>query len=285
VEHIDQVEIIRRAETVDPERIGKLRSWIEEVAGSVAYNEEGMTREKFDFQLGCYLATKDICKEMGLDFAAVKCMPEISNSYVPQCMTACFLPDIYDGEEGRKDSTPTACEADGDGALTQQILKIVSGGQPTYFGDVSHIDDDAGIIYCVNCGAICTWYAGRSSDPAGNLKALEFKQSIRPGGGAISCGYAAPGPMQLARLYRKNGRYTMAIIPCEAITPDEKMIEQFVAARGVHQLPTLFAKIRFNADRLVAEYGSNHISGVAGHWERELVDACRILDIEPVVFE
>jgi L-fucose isomerase len=285
VEHIDQVEIIRRAEEMDLKRIEKLRRWIEGEAKTVDYNDSGLTREKFDFQLGCYLATKDICREMDLDFTAVKCMPELSNRYVPQCMTAAFLADTYDGEEGEKESIAVACEADGDGALTQHILKIISGGRPTYFGDVSHIDDENGFIYCVNCGAICAWYAGRSSEPSKNIKSLSFRQSIRPGGGAITCGYAAPGPMQLARLYRKNGKYRMAIIPCEAVNPDQRMIDEFVAARGTHQLPVLFAKIGFDTEAFLDEYGSNHISGVAGNFEEELIEACHILGIQPVVFK
>ncbi len=284
VEHIDQVEIIRRAEAVEQARVDTLRSWIEANAAEVQYNDDRLTREKFDFQLACYLATKDICREMGLQYTAIKCMPELSNSYVPQCMTATFLPDNYDGEEGQKDGIVMACEADADGALTQQILKIISGGAPTLFADVSHLDDENSIIYCVNCGALCAWYAGRSASAEENLSKITIKQSIRPGGGAISGFFAAPGPVQLARLYRVDGRYHMAIIPAEAITPDEETVEKFVAGRGPHQLPTLFAKVNFSFDRFLDAYGSNHISGVAGNYTDELIEVCRMLDIEPVVF-
>lgn len=285
VEHIDQVEIIRRAELVDQERIDAMRSWIEEHGREVLYNDAKLTKAKFDFQIACYIATKDMVKEFGLDFTAVKCMPELSNSYVPQCMTATFLPDLYDGEEGEKEGIVIACEADADGALTQQILKILSGGAPTFFADVSHIDDEKKIIYCVNCGALCSWYAGRSSKPEENLNKITFKQSIRPGGAAISSFFAAPGPMQLARLYRVDGKYRMAIVPAEAVTPSEETIEKFIEGRGPHQLPTLFAKVNFAVDEFVDEYGSNHISGVAGNYTKELVEVCRMLGVEPVVFE
>jgi L-fucose/D-arabinose isomerase len=284
VEHIDQVEILRRAELVPQERVDRMREWIEKGAKEVLYNDDKFTKEKFDFQLACYIATKDICKDSSLDFTAIKCMPELSNSYVPQCMTATFLPDNFDGEEGEKEGIVMACEADADGALTQQILKIVSGGKPTLFADVSHIDDSEKIVYCVNCGALCAWYAGRNDDPEKNLNQITIKQSIRPGGAAISGFFASPGPIQLARLYRVDGKYRMAIIPADAVTPNEETVEKFVEGRGPHQLPTLFAKVNFSVDDFVDEYGSNHISGVAGNYTDELVEVCKMLDIEPVVF-
>jgi L-fucose isomerase len=283
-EHIDQLEIIRLAETIAADRVDRLRTWIEQNAKEVLYNDGLFTKEKFDFQLACYLATKDICRQQGLDFTAVKCMPELSNNYVPQCMTAVFLPNDFDGDEGRKDATVMACEADGDGALTQQILKLISGGMPTFFADVSHIDDARSTIYCVNCGAVCAWYAGRHQSAEKNLGLITIKQSIRPGGGGISGFFAAPGPMQLARLYRVDGKYRMAIIPATAVAPDQATIDEFVEARGPHQLPALFAKVDIDLDAFVEEYGANHISGVAGHYVQELVEICRMLNVEPLVF-
>ena len=285
VEHIDQIEIYRRAQMVDPARVDKMRIWIEENAKEVQYNDDKLTKEKFNFQLACYIATKDMCREMGLDFTAIKCMPELSNSYVPQCMTATFLPTDFDGEEGEKDAIVMACEADADGALTQQILKILSGGAATFFADVSHIDDARSTIYCVNCGAVCAWYAGREKKAEKNLNKIVIKQSIRPGGAAISGFFAEPGPMQLARLYRVDGKYKMAIIPCEAVTPSQEILDEFTEARGAHQLPALFAKVDFDLEAFVDEYGSNHISGVAGMYEKELVEVCELLGIEPVVYK
>jgi L-fucose isomerase len=283
-EHIDQSEIIFRAESIEQSRVDKMRSWIEGTAKEVVYNDTKMTREKFDFQIACYLATKDICRDLGLEFTAVKCMPELSNNFVPQCMTAAFLPNNYDGEEGEKESTVMACEADADGALTQQILKIVSGGKPTLFADVSHIDNDRKTIYCINCGALCAWYAGRCGAPADNMKKITVKQSIRPGGGGITFFTAEKGPMQLARLYRHSGKYRMAIIPCEAVTPEQEVLDELIEARGPHQLPVLFAKVGFDIEAFTQEYASNHISGVDGHYTEELVELCTMLGIEPVVF-
>lgn len=283
-EHIDQVEIVRLAETVAQERVDGMRMWLEGGVREVLYNETKLTRNKFDFQLACYLATKDLVKEYGMDFVALKCMHELSNSYVPQCMTQALLANHEDAE-GAKETVPIACEADADGALTQQILRILSGGMPTFFADVSHIDNKNGKMYCVNCGAICVYYAGRSQNTQENLGKIVVKQSVRPGGGGITYFNAAPGPMQLARLYRVGGKYKMAIIPCEAEEPTKEMLDEFIRARGPHQLPALFAKVNFDLDVFINEYGSNHISGVEGYYLDELLEVCAVLDIEPVVFQ
>ncbi len=282
-EHLAQIEIVRLAEMMPQERIDKTREWMEENALAIDYNDDKFTKEKFDFQLACYLATKDLVKDYGMDFIAIKCMHELSNSYIPQCMTQALLANHEDAE-GAKETTPIACEADADGALTQQILKILSGGLPTFFADVSHIDEEREMVYCVNCGAICVYYAGRNQDTKENLKQIRFKQSVRPAGGGITYFNASEGPMQLARLYRKAGKYKMAIIPCNAENPTQEMVDEFVEARGPHQLPTLFAKVNFDLERFINEYGSNHISGVAGNYLTELLEVCDLLGIEAEVF-
>lgn len=286
-EHIDQIEIVRFAEIMlkeDYPRVEKTRKWIENNAKEVCYNDTLFTKEKFDFQLACYLATKDLIKSNNLDFVAIKCMPELSNSYAPQCMTQTLLACCNDAE-GDKEPIPMSCEADADSALTQQILRIISDNKPTLFADVSHINDEKSMIYCVNCGALCAYYANRNKDTTENLKHITFKQSIRPAGAAISFFYASPGPIQLARLYRKNGKYKMAIIPAIAEVPTKEMVDDFVAARGVHQLPLVFAKVNMDIDRFVNEYGSNHISAVEGNYTEELINFCKFAGIEAEVFQ
>jgi L-fucose isomerase len=44
-------------------------------------------------------------------------------------------------------------------------------------------------------------------------------------------------------------------------------------------------QVEADLDRFVDEFGSNHISGVAGSWVRELVSLCEMLHVEPVVMD
>jgi L-fucose isomerase len=282
VQHIDQLEIVRRAEGISDEEAEEMTNWLEASVGTVAYDGQALTRDKLAYQARCYMATKRIIEDMGLDFVAIKCMPDLTNHYIPQCLTAALLPGPYDFE-GDKEPTVMACEADGDAALTMEILKSVSGGKATLFGDVSYIDLEAQMFYLPNCGGMCTWYANRSSDPKENLKQVELRPSMRPSGGAITYLTAASGPMTLARLYRRAGQYRMAILSGEATQISQEAYQTFVAARGKHQLPTAFVKLSVDVDAFISEFGSNHITGVAGTYVEELRHVCQMLDITPVV--
>ena len=284
VDHIDQLEIVRRADLIEPERAAKTMSWMKEKFASIAFDDGKLTEEKLDFQARCYLANKDINEEKGLDFISVKCMTELSDHYVPQCISAALMPGPYDAE-GAKQPCSMSCEADGDGALSMEMLKLISGGGSTLFADVSHMDVDKKILYLPNCGGMCSWFAGRSDQAADNLGKIELRPSVRPGGGAITYFTAAPGSITLARLYRVSGQYRMAIIPGEVVNLTKDDQAAFIRERGKHQLPTAFVQVSADLDHLVDEFGSNHISGVAGRWTRELEILCEMLGIEPVVMD
>jgi L-fucose/D-arabinose isomerase len=284
VEHIDQLEIIRRADQMAETQSDEMMAWLAKNVQSISYNDQGLTPAKLSYQVRCYLATKQIIEEKGLDFAAIKCMPDLSTHFVPQCISAAFVPAPFDAA-GRKEPVAFSCEADGDGALTMELLKHVSGGLPPFFGDLSYLNEETHKLYLPNCGAMCAWYAGRADEAVENLKRIELRPAMRPGGGAITYFKAAPGPVTLARLYRKSGQYFMAIIPGEAEEPTEKEYAGFVAARGKHQLPTAFVRVEADFDQIIQEFGANHISGVAGNFKAELLQVCQMLKITPMVFE
>lgn len=282
-EHIDQLEIIRRAELVAEESAQRMVRWLEGNVARVDYGQGKLTPDKLAFQVRCYLATRELIAEKGLDFVAVKCMPDLTTFYVPQCLSAALLPGPYDAS-GLREPIMMACEADGDAALTMQMLKHVSGGKPVLFMDVSYIDDEAQIFYMPNCGAFCSWYARRSDDPAENLAQVQLRPANRPGGGAITYFTAAPGPLTFARLYRRLGRYQMSIVGGETVELPPEKVAAFVAARGSHQLPTAFARLDTDIDALLDNFASNHILAVDGIYIEELVHLCRLLDVEPVLY-
>lgn len=283
-EHIDQLEIVRRSEFVSEEATQTMVNWLERMAGTVKYDETVLTPEKLAFQVRCYLATKDIIEDMGLDFIGIKCMPDMTNYYVPQCISAALMPGPYDAD-GSKDPMMMACEADGDAALTMEILKEISGGKPVLFMDVSYIDDERGTYYFPNCGAFCSWYAARSDDPAENMRSVELRPANRPAGGAITYFTTSPGELTLARLFRIEGQYHMAIIEGETVTISAEEYQAFVAARGTHQLPTAFVKMDADTETLISQFGSNHILAVDGRYTRELVQFCELLGIQPMFFD
>ncbi len=107
-------------------------------------------------------------------------------------------------------------EADSDAALTMQIFKHLSG-TPVLFADVRHYHADLGLWDLCNSGEHATYFAGRSTDPAVNLAKTEFRPQgfYFPAGGAAVYHVAAPGPVTLARLTRRAGRYRMVAFRAE----------------------------------------------------------------------
>lgn len=277
-EHVDQSEILRRAPSIAEERAAKMKDFLLRTSKCVNFDQEKLTPEKLDLQIRCYLATKDIVAEKNIDFMALKCMPDMTVNHVAQCLTAAFMPSPFDGE-GEKEVTPIACEADADAALTMMMLKQLSGGTPTWFADVSHIDMEAKTIYFPNCGGMCAWYAGRSACPEENMKNIELRFANRPAGGASTYFIAADGLITLARLTRKRGQYQMTVFLGSMRTPSAEEMERWIAARGIHQLPTAYIDVDIDLDKLVETFGSNHMAGVAGDHLAEVVQLCRMYGI------
>lgn len=283
VEHVDQLEIITRAKSYEGNpRVDKFFNWLTGSVKGVHY-EDNFTEEKLKFQVACHLAVKDLTAERKFDFIGIKCMPDLATDYVPQCLSAALMGEAEDAE-GPKKRINMGCEADADGALTMEILTLVSGGHP-YFGDVSHIYNEEKIIALPNCGAFCTWWAARSEKVADNLKQVELRPSIRRGGGGIPIFTAKEGPITMARLYRKDLEYYMAIIPAEAVRLTPAQEAEFAKSRGKHQLPLMYAKIECDPDNFLAEFGSNHISAVGGDCAAELLHFCELSGVTPVLMD
>lgn len=280
-DHIDQLEIIRVADTIDENRANKFFEWLTSNVKCVKYNEK-LTKEKLLYQIKCYLATKDIIEEKNLDFISIKCMPDLTNHYIPQCLSAALLPGLSD-IEGKKKSIAMACEADADAALTMQMLKYISNESATFFADVSHLNPKKSLVYLPNCGGMCNWFAKRSESVEENLREIELRAANRPAGGSITYFVPSEGDVTMARLYRINGEYEMAILYGNMITPDKETSEEFIKARGVHQLPTAFINVDMDYEKFIDEFNSNHIVGVAGNYVDELLKICEILNIKSKV--
>jgi len=267
------------ASRLDAERVERAFRWLSERIGHIAYNEV-FTTEKLRYQIRTYIATKEIVHDYSLDFVGIKCQPEMADHFCSLCLSQAFLNDPYD-MEGPKPIIPTACECDMDGALTMQILHLLTG-LPVLFFDFRHYDPEEDIYVFSNCGSQATWYAGRSEVPEENLKRVSFypqTPTFYPASGATVRYMAAAGEVTLARLARRNGRYWMAIMPGEFVTrPVEKMEETSP------EWPQAFTKLNVKPDELIRVYGSNHAHGVAGYWVPELVRICELLDVDPVVF-
>lgn len=278
-DHIDQLEIIRRAQQVPDDRVERAFRWLEKETKEVAYDGKKLTPDHLKEQIRHYYATQSIIQERQLDFVAVKCHYELSEYYHTQCLSAAFMNDPYDWD-GSKKPVVFACEADADAAITMQVLQLLSG-KPVIFTDLRHYDEASHTMVLCNCGAMSTWYTKRSDDPSENMAEVSLLPVIEKyGGSGCHVRYiAGEGHMTFARLYRQAGQYHISIFTGEMREfPVEKLDETCPA------WPHLFVELSVSADELIPNLGSNHIHGVSGDFVSELIQFCDLKGIVPEIF-
>jgi L-fucose isomerase len=280
VEHIDQLEIIRQAALVDEAQVVKALDWLTSRVASIRYDGDKLTPESLKMQIRCYIATKQLIAERKLHFVGVKCHYELSEYYVTQCLAAALCNDPYDWD-GAKSPVVYSCEADSDGALTMQIMKLISG-KPALFFDFRHYDEaDKVFVFC-NCGAMATWYAERSEAPEVNLRSVNLCPIIpKYGGQGCHVEYIAKeGEMTFGRLSRELAQYKFTLF--------KGTFRRFPEAKLAETCPVWphgFVQVAMDPLGLIAAYDSNHIHGVYGDYMDELKTFCALKQIRCEVIE
>jgi L-fucose isomerase len=279
-DHVDQLDMIRRAEGIDEAEVSRALAWLRERLGSIRYDNDKLTEQALRFQIKCYIALKAIIAERRFDFVGVKCHYDLSEYYVTQCLAAALCNDPYDWD-GPKQPVVFSCEADSDAALTMQIFKLVSS-RPALFFDFRHYDAHDGVFVFCNCGAMATWYAERSDDPAANLKSVHLCPII-PKYGGRGCHVqfiAREGEMTLGRLSRVMDHYKLTLFRGEFRRyPEEKLKETCPV------WPHAFVRVKLDPDSLIDRYDSHHIHGVCGDHIAELLKFCELRGIACEVIE
>lgn len=273
VEHIDQLEVVRRAGSVPTEEVARAYEWLTKHLGHATL-EGKSSPENVQQQIRHYIALRDLSTEFGLDFVGLKCHYELSEYYVTGCLSAMLLNDPYDWN-GPKPTTVMACEADSDGALTMQILKLISGS-PVMLQDLRAYDARNGTFVCCNCGAQPSWFAQRSAEPAENLRQVSLEPVIAKygGGGAHFAYNCAPGTVTVARLSRPGGRYRMFAARGEFVRMPAEQRAATCAA-----WPHGYLKLPISPTELVDTFNANHLHVAAGDQIPALKTYCELMDI------
>jgi L-fucose isomerase len=273
VEQIDQLRLVDLARSMDEKEVERAYGWMTSKMGRVATTGKAAP-EHVKEQIRHYLAIRQVIDEFGLDFTCLKCHYDLSEYHVTGCVSAMFLNDPYDWN-GPKEPTVMACEADADGALTMQILKLISG-YPTLLFDLRSYDVKNKIYVCCNCGAQPSWYAARSDNPDENLALVQLEPVIpKYGGGGAHFSYVCKsGEITLARLTRVQGEYRMFIARAEFVDfPREKMAETSSV------WPHGFVRMNAEPEDLIDMYNTNHAHVVPGDHRRALQYYCQFMGI------
>ena len=278
VEEIDQYELVRRAEAVDPALGRRGREWLERTAANVHYDGSRLTPELLERQVRVYHAMRELIDEWKLDFCGIKAQPELTDNFCTADVAEAFLNDPYDWD-GPKQPIVCATEADMDGALTMQILAGISG-TPALFADLRCYHGDLDVWDLCNSGQHPTWFAERADDPEENMRHVSLHPAdfYFPAGGASVQHLAAEGEMTFARLTRNSGRYRLHVLRGRFVRFDEATNERLMRASS-YTWPHAFARVDAPAGEILGRYGSNHIHAVPGDVVAELYHVCRFLDV------
>lgn len=284
IEYIEQWDIVRYSHEVESNRVAQAKAWLERHVGNIVYDDNALTPEKLELAIRSYYALRRIIDERRLDFIGIKAHGDLTEYFVTMDLAEAFLNDPYDWD-GPHEPIIAATESDMDGALTMQLFKHISRGEPVLFADVRHYDREEAVWYLSNSGTHATFFAGRSHDPAVNLKSVTFYPEVPdyPAGGPSVHHFAAPGQVTLARLARKSGRYWLAIVPGEFVEfPRDKALA--MGSTVTPPWPIAFTRLSCDPATFLAEFPCNHIHGVYGNYVEEWKEIGSILGIEVKLF-
>jgi len=269
IDAFEQMEVITRAEAVPDGRVASFLDWMRRTFGNILAKEDAIRK-----QIRLYLALREFCAEKGYDFVAVKCLPEMPSLYTTFCLAHAIMGDAND-ERGAKERFVFACEADINGALTMQMLKLLAGG-PVLFSDLTEFNLDTGVLTTCNCGSQPTDFAKSKKDVFWEREGVhEFEWKH---GGTCPQHVARGGRATVARLSRARGKYEMLVVPVDVVEmPRDKLRET------VWERPHTFLAPRCNRDAFFDSIRSNHLHMVYGDWITQLKEICAILGVEPVV--
>lgn len=207
--------------------------------------------------LSAYVTMHDMAADQELHGMAVRCWPEFFTG--PGC-SACGAMSMMTDEH-----TPTSCEADVNGTITQLILQWLSG-EPAFGSDVVSFDvaEDVAILW--HCGLAPLSMADPDYQPEAALHSNRQKPLLMQFP-------LKPGRVTLARLSEATGELRLVIGTGEMI----KAPASFSGTSGT---------LRFDngaqsaLDTIMREGLEHHVSLTYGDYADELVALARMLDVE-----
>ena len=290
VYHRSQLTLIQEMKKIKDDRVEAGLKWLERYCGEIHWDEKKLTPGldgTLARQVRMYLAMKDFCRTEGVDFCGLTGQLDMTE-YEDGCtadLPEALLNDIADWEDESKDPIITATECDCNGALTMQLLHLISG-DPVLFADLRHYHADLDVYDLCNSGQHSPWLAARSDDYRENWQHVTLTPASRfyfIGGGASVHFFARPAEMvTFARITRYKG-----IFRCHMFTgsfvelPREQEAE--LGAQTSPEWPHAYARYNCSYEDFAERFACNHIHAAIGDHLGALKAACEALDIETFV--
>ncbi len=287
VYHRGQLWLWEMAKKIDGKRVKAGLDWLESVCQAVKYDGKKLTPGldgTLARQVRLYLAIKDFCREEGVDFCGLTGQLDMTE-HEDMCIAdvaEALLNDNADWEESRKKPLVCATECDSNGALTMQLMHLLSS-TPVLFADMRHYFADHDVYDLVNSGQHAPWFSRRSNDYKKNwgevtlYPALDFY--FRAGGASVQF-YSQPADLiTLGRITRRQGRFQIHLV--RASVPDiGRETMESLAHQTTYTWPHIFVRFQCPPEAIGRHYCSNHIHGIFGDHVAALTAACEHLGME-----
>lgn len=292
VHHRSQLTLYWMGQQIATERVEAGLKWLEEVCAEIQWDGENLTPGldgTLARQLRVYLAAKDLCALEGIDFCGLTGQLDFTEwdqgciMDIPEAL----LNDIADWEDEHKAPIMCATECDSNGALTMQIMHLITG-KPVLFADLRHYHADLDMYDLVNSGQHAPWLSKRSDNYRENWAPIRLMPALgfyfRGGGASVQFYSDAEPQVTYARITRKASVYRMHIFTGSWVDYGFERNEE-LAKMTTYSWAHVWAKFDIPMRTLAREFSCNHLHAVPGNIVGELIAACEELGIEAIVLD
>ena len=215
-----------------------------------------MEREATRGTLGAYVALDELVKEEKLSGMAVRCWPEFFTDLgCSACGAMSLLSDAL---------TPSSCEADVNGTITQLILQWISG-EPAFGSDLVAIDVAADEAVLWHCGLAPLSMADPDVKPGATIHSNRRKPLLMQFP-------LKPGRVTIARLSEATGEFRLVIGGGEMLQAPPA----FTGTSGTIRFDSGAAAVM---DAIMREGLEHHISLAYGDHQETLAALARMLGL------
>ncbi len=268
-EGFDGLRLSKMAEKVPDNKAAEALNFLVEKGMDIRLGTDpvkNLTREMIIFQMKVYFAFLELKKEFGLDFLGVQDQLDWIEHYPTTDLTLGILNNKL-RPESDGETVVAATEADDGAAMTMQVLKLLSGGEPVGFNDFRYWDPRKGLYWFVNSGALAPYFAYGSHDSLrGAWSERQTHMYFKQGGGTCSVVARIPGVATWARFSYRNHQLYLCAGRGVTDIPSEKQWQE----RSAHcnpEWPHWYLKL---CGRIEWKLNSNHPMAVAGDYLADL---------------
>ncbi len=277
-EGFDGLRLLKMAESVPDARAKRAFAFLRTKGMEFKLGKNpktSLTPDMVVFQMKVYLALLELRQQYGLSFIGVQDQLDWIDHYPATDLALGMLNNRLRPESDGQ-TIVAATEADDGAAITLQILKLLSGGEPAGFNDLRYWDPKRGLYWLVNSGALAPYFArGSHSSLKGAWSERQTYMYFRKGGGTCSVVVRVPGVVTWARMsYRDHKMYLCAGRGVTDVPTTAQWLER--TERCSRDWPQWF--VRF-CGRIEGRINTNHPMTICGDYLAELKALAEALGI------